>query len=164
VGSTGSFFTISELENMDVWADVFETDIRKIHQGDSVSIHVVALPDLKLRGAITKIQDIINDESRTMKVRISVNNRQLLLKPDMFTQINVPYKERERMPSVPNEALIFDNNKNYVLIYTPAKKVEVREVSVYRSNSQRAFISEGLKAGERVITTDILIIYNALYK
>lgn len=164
VSSTGPFFTISELENLDVWADVFEADIEKIRQGDTVQVLVVAHPEAVWQGIISRIQDIVNDDSRTMKVRISIQNKDLRLKPDMFTQIVVPYAEKEQMASVPVEAVIFDNNKNYVLVWKGDRKVEVREVEVYRSNASQAFIMRGLKAKEKVILSDVLLLFNALYK
>lgn len=164
VANTGPFFTISELENLDVWADVFEADIGKIKQGDTVLVLVVAHPETVWQGIISRIQDIVNDDSRTMKIRISIPNKDLRLKPDMFTQIVVPYSEQEKMADVPIEAVIFDNNKNYVLVWKGGRKVEVREVEVYRSNTKQAFISQGLKAGEKVILSDVLLLFNALYK
>lgn len=164
VANTGPFFTISELENLDVWADVFEADIGKVKQGDTVQVLVVAHPEAVWQGVISRIQDIVNDDSRTMKVRISIPNKDLRLKPDMFTQIVVPYAEQEKMTSVPVEAIIFDNNKNYVLVWKGGRKVEVREVELYRSNSKQAFLAHGLKAGEKVILSDLLLLFNALYK
>ncbi len=159
---TGPFYTIADLSVVQVWADVYEADIAKIKIGEEVEVKILAIPNRVFKGKIDKIQDMIDPSTRTMKARISIANPDVSLKPEMFAQITVNFNEGIKEVSVPNEAIIFDNNRNYVMVYRSAKDIEKREVQVYQRAGNKVFIQSGLKAGEKVMLTDQLIVFNAL--
>lgn len=159
---TGPFYTVADLSVVQVWADVYEADIAKIKVGENVEVRVLALPNNVFNGKIDKIQDLIDPSTRTMKARISITNPDTKLKPEMFAQINVNFDEGLKEVSIPNDAIIFDNNKNYVIVYRSAKDIEKREVQVYQRFGDKVFIQSGLKQGEKVLMSDQLIVFNAL--
>lgn len=159
---TGPFYTIADLSVVQVRADVYEADIAKIKVGENVEVTVLALPNKVFKGKIDKIQDMIDPTTRTMKARISIANPDVLLKPEMFAQIKVSFNDGLQEVSVPNDALIFDNNKNYVVVYRSAKDIEKREVQVYQRVGNKVYIQSGLNANEKVLLSDQLIIFNAL--
>ena len=159
---TGPFYTIADLSVVQVWADVYEADIAKIKIGEDVEIKILAISNRVFKGKIDKIQDMIDPATRTMKARISIENPDVALKPEMFAQITVNFNEGLQEVSLPNDAIIFDNNRNYVVVYRSAKDIEKREVQVYQRTGNKVFIQSGLKAGEKVMTTDQLIVFNAL--
>ena len=159
---TGPFFTIADLSVVQVWADIYEADIAKIKIGEEVEVKVLALPSKIFRGKIDKIQDLIDPTTRTMKARISIQNADILLKPEMFAQIKVSFDEGLQEVSVPNDAVIFDNNRNYVVVYHSATNLEKREVQIYQRVGEKVFIQSGLKANEKVLLSDQLIVFNAL--
>jgi cobalt-zinc-cadmium efflux system membrane fusion protein len=66
------------------------------------------------------------------------------------------------MISVDKKALIFDDNKYYLMIYHSKNNIETRQVEVHSSNDLYAYISSGLSAGEKVITKKQLYLYDAL--
>jgi cobalt-zinc-cadmium efflux system membrane fusion protein len=101
----GPFYTIADLTEMLVIADVYEADIENIHIGDQVQINILAFPNEVFKGQIQKIQDIIDPTTRTMKVRINIPNPDTKLKPDMFAQVMVDFNESLKMVSVPTDAL-----------------------------------------------------------
>src|SRR3977135_3577454 len=98
-----------------------------------------------------------------MKVRIKIPNKGNLLKPEMFAQINIKYDDGgSQLPAIPAEAVIFDKNKNYVMVYKDKCDIETREVEIFQTIGNRAYIKSGLNAGEKIITQYQLLVYDAL--
>ncbi|MFN8357709.1 MAG: efflux RND transporter periplasmic adaptor subunit [Spirosomataceae bacterium] len=159
---TGAFYTIADLSVVQVWANVYESDIAKIRLGQEVQIKILAFPNRVFTGKIDKIQDMIDPDTRTMRVRISIPNKDIALKPEMFAQVTVNFGEGTQMVSVPTDAVVFDNNRSYVVVYRADKHVENREVQVYRSAGNKTYIQAGLKPGEQVLMSDQLIVFNSL--
>lgn len=159
----GPIFTISGLNNVWVVANVYESDISKVHQGMPVKITTLAYPDKEFSGKIEKVYNMLDEESKTMSVRISLSNRQYLLKPGMLANVYVEGNQKgEEMPCVDSHSLIFENGKNFVVVVADHNRLETREVEVTKQTSRHAFISSGLKEGDLVINKNALLVYNAL--
>ena len=67
-----------------------------------------------------------------------------------------------KMTAIPASAVIFDKNKNFVMIFKDKYNIETRTVEVYRQNGETAYISSGLKPGEKVVSKNQLFLYDAL--
>jgi membrane fusion protein, heavy metal efflux system len=97
-----------------------------------------------------------------MKVQIKLNNPDYLLKPEMRANIKLSYNEDKNMIAIPSTAVIFDKNKNFVMVFKDKNNIETRQVEVFRQVGDMSYISAGLKADEKVMTTNGLLVYNAL--
>ncbi|HSZ72343.1 MAG TPA: efflux RND transporter periplasmic adaptor subunit, partial [Cytophagaceae bacterium] len=155
----GPFYTIADLSMMQIVADVYEADIANIKIGEQVQIKILAFPNQLFKGKIEKIQDLIDPQTRTMKIRISIPNPDIKLKPEMFAQILVDFDEGIKMISVPTAALIFENSKYYALVYHSDKDIEVREVQMYQAANGKTYLKRGLKVGEKIMASDQLIVF-----
>lgn len=157
------FFIISNLDEVWVMANVFESDIPKIQTGYDANVSVIAYKDKVFKGKVDRIFSMLDPQSRVMKVRIRIPNSGYLLKPEMFAQINIQYTEgNEHMPAIPAEAVIFDKNKNFVMVYKDKCNIETREVELYKTIGGTTYIKSGLVDGEKVITQYQLLVYDAL--
>jgi cobalt-zinc-cadmium efflux system membrane fusion protein len=161
-GETGSFFTIADLSNVQVIANVYESDIAKVKMGYPVKVTLIAYPDKVFTGKIDKISNVLDPQTRTMGVRINLSNTANLLKPEMFAQITIDFNQHKNMVSIPSEAIIFDKNKNFVVVYKNTKNITTREVQIAQTTNGKAFISSGLADGEQVMLKNQLMIYNAM--
>jgi len=96
--------------------DVNESDISKVGEGDSVRITTLAYPEDVIAGKIDKVYNMLDEESKTMSVRVKLDNRDYKLKPGMFTQVRVCGRGtgKERL-CVPSHALVFENGRYYVV-------------------------------------------------
>ena len=157
-----NIFDIADIN--DVWAiaNVNESDINEVKLGQSAEVKTISYPDKIFSGNVDKIFNIIDPETRAMKVRIKLSNNDYLLKPDMRASILINSNESARMLCIPDEALIFDKSRAYVMIFKDRYTIETRQVEVFREVGNRAFIASGLKEGEKVITKNQLLIYDAL--
>jgi len=161
--ATQPFFIIANLDEVWVMADVFESDIAKIKVGYTAEVSVIAYKDKTFTGKVDRIFSILDPQSRVMKVRIRIPNKDNLLKPEMFAQINILYSDSStHLPAIPSQAVIFDKNRNFVMVYKDKCNIETREIGVYETVGNTTYIKNGLKEGERIITKYQLLVFDAL--
>ncbi|MBL7711676.1 MAG: efflux RND transporter periplasmic adaptor subunit [Chitinophagaceae bacterium] len=159
---TDNIFDIAEID--DVWAiaNVNESDINQVKLGIDASVTTLSYPDKVFSGKVDKIFNVIDPVTKAMNVRIKLNNTDYLLKPEMRANILMSYAENQQMIAVPSDAVIFDKSKNYVMIFKDRHNIETRQVEVFRQVGKTTYISSGLQAGEKVMTTNQLLVYDAL--
>jgi len=161
-GHTESVFTVAELDEVWAIADVYESDISRIHEGMDVCVTTLSYPGDLIRGKIDKIFSVLDPQTKTMKVRIRIPNPEFKLKPEMLATIKATYREDKTLTAVPSSALIFDNSRQFVMIFKDRFNIETREVDVYKSSDEKAWINHGVQPGEVVISHNQLFIYDAL--
>ena len=160
--NSSSIFTISQLTDVWVLANVYESDIDKVKEKDTVFVNTIAYAEKTYTATIDKVYNVLDPETRVMKVRIKLGNPDYLLKPEMYANVVVNYEEPQRLLTIPSSALVFDNSNNYVLVYNGGKNFLVQKVDLYRSIGNRAYIRSGIKEGDKIVTSNQLLIYNAL--
>lgn len=156
-----NLFTISNLDNVWVMANVYESDIANIHLGQEVKITTISFPDKVYTGKIDKIFNTLDPQSKTEKVRIQLSNQDYQLKPEMFANILVEYGGKEQKLSVPSKAVIFDNNENYVIIKQGTDLV-IKPISIYKVVGDKTFLNSGVEVGQEVVTQNQLTLFQAL--
>lgn len=157
-----NLFTVADLT--EVWAmiNIYESDISKIKEGDEVNISILSYPDKPFKGKISKIYNILDNESKVMNARVVINNPGYLLKPGMMASVQITTKTGASLPVINADCLIFDNNKYYVLVLDKVSKVRIQEVELSRKFEDKAYISKGLQAGERIVASRQLFLYDSL--
>lgn len=152
---------IADLQKVWVIADVYESDISKIRQGARVAVTTMAFPDVIFHGRIDKIYSVLDSESKTMKVRVNLENKEGKLRPGMFASVRVSLSANgQRLPAVPSSAVIFEDGKDYVMVASKSK-IERREVRIAHASAGFSFIASGVATGEKVITKNALLYFNA---
>ena len=162
-------YTISSLQRIWILANVYEQDIPQIKQGELVDVQILAYPDRIFRGRIDNVSNVLDEQARVLKVRIVLDNKAGLLKPDMFATIHVHVGNNGgnsptgKSLAVPQKAVVFDRDHYYVVVLKGKDKYEVREVNVEKNTTRYAFVEGGgLKPGDIVITEGSLLLYNDL--
>jgi cobalt-zinc-cadmium efflux system membrane fusion protein len=157
-----SLFTVADLST--VWGviNIYESDISSIQQGDAVKISILSYPDKVFTGKIDKIYNVLDPDSKVMNARVSIPNPGLLLKPGMMATVQISAKTNNDLPSVNINNIVFDENKNYVLVLDKVKKIRIQEVIVERQSGDTAYISKGLQAGDRVVASKTVFLYQSL--
>jgi len=159
---TNNIFDIAEIDEVWAIANVSEPDIRDVVLGSDADITTLSYPDKAFHGKVDKIFNIIDPETKAMKVRIKLKNPDFLLKPEMKATIKLSHEESNRMLAVPSSSVIFDKSKNFVMVYKSRSDIETRKVEVFRQVGDVTYISSGVSAGEKVITANQLQVYDAL--
>ena len=155
-------FSIADINEVWVLANVNESDIPKVKVGYDANINCLAFPDSVFTGKIDKIFNAIDPETKSMKVRIKIPNEDLQLKPEMNCTVGVHFSENMEMIAIPSAAVIFDKSKYWVMIFTDRHNIETRKVEIFRQLGDITYIKNGLKEGETVISQNGLLVYDAL--
>ena len=157
-----NIFDIAEITNVWAIANINETDISQVNLGNDAEISSLSYPNKKFYGKVDKIYNIIDPETKAMKARIKLENKEFLLKPEMRVTIRLSYTENQRMIAIPSSAIVFDKSKNFVMIFKDKNNIETRQIEVFRQVGDTSYIAVGLDQGEKVLTTNQLLIYDAL--
>lgn len=157
-----NIFDIAQIDQVWALANVNESDIQQVRLGVPAVVKTLSYGDKSFNGQVDKIFNIIDPETKAMKIRIKLNNPNYLLKPEMRATIKLTFDEKEQMIAVPSKAVIFDKSKNFVMIFKDRNNIETRQVEVFRQLGEVTFIATGLTEGEKVITQNQLLIYDAI--
>jgi len=92
VNTGDRIYTVADLSQLWVQMDAYESDLIWLRYGQSVTFTTEAYPGEEFEGRIAFIDPVLNDKTRTVKVRVNVENREGKLKPDMFVRATVKAK------------------------------------------------------------------------
>lgn len=157
-----SLFTIGDISDVWIWANVFETDISKVKEGYAAKITTVAYPERVFDGRVDKVSQFLDPVSKVMKVRIVLPNPGNVLKPEMFANIEIENKEARELVAVPTTSIISENGKNFVLVFNNQNDVRVQEVQLFKTDKVRTYLLNGVEDGERLITDNQILIFRKL--
>ncbi|MBI3754288.1 MAG: efflux RND transporter periplasmic adaptor subunit [Deltaproteobacteria bacterium] len=144
-------FSIADLSIVWVIADIPERDIPKIKKGQGVAVIVSAYPEKVFRGTISYISDLIDPGTRTVKVRIEVENSNWILKPGMFAAIKISAGGKDLL-SIPVSAIQREGDKTIVFVAKGENSFEKRVVELGPPLDGFHEVIFGVKEGERVVT------------
>ncbi len=154
VGLSGSStaFTIADLSHVWVICDVYENDLQAVRIGDKAEIHLNAYPDRTFVGTISDIGAVLDPSLRTAKVRIQVDNPNMIMRIGMFATAVIHGQRQEMATTIPATAILHLQDRDWV--YVPAggnqfRQVEVRGGSIVSGNQQE--ILSGLQPGQQVV-------------
>lgn len=157
-----ALFSIAEINEVWAMANVNESDISKVQIGYDAEVTTLSFPDDKYIGKIDKIFNAIDPETKAMKVRVRIPNTNFKLKPEMNATVIVRYSENRKLIAVPASAVIFDKSKYWVMVFKDRNNIETRRVHVYSQVGDIAYINDGVSNGEKVISKNGLLVYDAL--
>jgi cobalt-zinc-cadmium efflux system membrane fusion protein len=155
-----NLFTISNMKDVWVMANVFEADIPKVKEGYPVKVTTLAYPDKVFVGRVDKISEVLDPENKALKVRIKIDNPGMLLKPEMFTKVVVTNKEDNMATAIPSDAVVEESGKSYVILYNSNCDLKVQEVDILKEVGDKTFIHAGINPGQRLIGKNALLLYD----
>jgi membrane fusion protein, heavy metal efflux system len=151
VSASVELFKVSDLGVVWGTADVYEDDMSRIELGQKVVVKVGALPNQVFRGRVTFIGRVLDPATRTLPVRVEIDNSELKLKPDMFATLYIETTEASQSVIVPREAVVERTGHHIVFVESPAGYQAYR-VDLGRSIGDNVEVLAGLKPGQKVVT------------
>ncbi|HWA33568.1 MAG TPA: efflux RND transporter periplasmic adaptor subunit [Cyclobacteriaceae bacterium] len=153
-----NIFTISDLETIWVWANIHESDMGKVHEGDFVRVKTIAYPDKEFTGTIKKIGTMLDPESRVIRVRTELVNKDGLLKPEMFANVVITPKNTVEVLAVPQSAIVLENNNYYVMKEAGRNVFEKVRIRVGKNYDGYTEVIDGLSEGDHIISEGSLFV------
>jgi len=145
-------FTVADLSDVWVVGNVPEKDVQYIRKDQKVEVIVSAYPHGIFPGTITYVGDVLDPATRTMRLRVTVPNPDLLLKPEMFALVLVYVAETPDALTVPVAAVQNGPTGRVVFVQRGANDFEVRTVKLGTEQGEVVTVLDGVSAGEQVVT------------
>jgi len=146
-----TLFDIADLSHLWVMADVYESDLPAVRTGMPAQLTLSYLPGRTWRGAVTYISPTVEEKTRTIKVRVEVDNADGQLKPEMFGDVTLE-SALGRGLLVPETALLKTGERTLVFVDRGEGGLEPREVQVGGKVEGGVPVLAGVTEGERVVT------------
>ena len=151
-------FTVADLDVLQVVADVYERDLALVQAGQVATVTVEAYPGVQFPAAVAAVGDVVDPNTRTIKVRAWVNNESHKLKPEMFARLNLQIGDAAPFLAIPKEAVLEIDGKEFVYVEEAQGRFVKRQVKVGTASGDQVRILEGLQSGERIVTKGAVLI------
>jgi len=158
VSPKDELYLIADLKRIWVHVDVYEDDLPWVKKGDEVEMKVRAAPGRLFKGKVHFIYPYLEGKTRTVRVRIEFENKDLILKPGMFANVRIKADVQKNAIVVPSEAIVRSGNREQVFIERAIGKYEPREVILGLSADGFTQIREGINIGDKVVTSAVFLI------
>jgi cobalt-zinc-cadmium efflux system membrane fusion protein len=149
--------TVADLSTVWVASDVPESSIRLITVGERIEIRLNAFPNEVFHARVMRIADTVDPQTRSIRVRAEIENREGRLRPEMFGRMRHEETFAEKVV-VPAAAVIEDEGR--ALVYVERARGEFEEVAIGtgRPNDGIVPVLQGLKAGDRVVVDGVMLL------
>jgi RND family efflux transporter MFP subunit len=145
-------YTVADLSDVWVLAQVFQTDTGKIKPGDPAEVTVDAYPGRVFNGRVEYILPQLDTNTRTLPVRLVFPNPGLKLRPGMYVNVRVKLPMGRQLV-VPASAAFHSGTRNLIFVYQGDGNIEPREVEFGPQVGDEIVVSKGLKAEEEIVTS-----------
>ena len=152
-----ALMTVADFSTVWVAANVPEKDIRRVSADEEALVDFNAYPGERLKGEVHSIGEVLDPETRTVKVRIRLDNATGRLKPGMFARVTLRGRESPEL-LVPPSALQVRGDRNFLFVEKEPWAFERRAVDVGEALPGGTCISSGLAAGERIVTAGTILL------
>jgi cobalt-zinc-cadmium efflux system membrane fusion protein len=160
-GASDPVFVIGDLSTVWLTAFVRESDAAQVNVGQDISVNVMALPGRPLAAKINYVAAAIDPNTRRLLVRATIDNKDGLLKPEMFANVTIYSAGDRAAPAVPKQALIYEGDQVRIWVAREDKSVELRQIKIGLINGNLVEVTSNLKPGEQIVVKGSLFIDRA---
>ena len=154
----GALFRINGLDTVWVNAQVPEAQVSMIPTGATVEARATAWPGATFTGRVTALLPDVDPTTRTLSVRVAIDNPDSRLAPGMFVSLEFTGEPGEPQLVVPSEAVIMTGERSVVIVARDADGFDVAEVTVGAEANGRTTILAGLEDGQRIVLSGQFLI------
>lgn len=148
---TSPCFTIADTSRMWVMAQVFAGEIAQVHTGDDATVDADD-GDAPLAGKVTNVGPVVDPGTRSVTARVQVDNREGVLKQQMYVQVRIRSSKQSQGLLLPVTAVLRDDeNLPYVYVLAADRSYARRSVTLGTRVGDRYVIPQGLHPGDQVV-------------
>jgi Cu(I)/Ag(I) efflux system membrane fusion protein len=151
-------YRLANLSTVWVEGDVFEQDLALIRVGAAVRVELAAYPGRTFAGRVSFVWPMVQEQSRTGRVRVVLANPQGLIKPGMYATLLFDATLGRDLLSVPAEAVVQTGERNLVFAVASDGSFQPREVTLGGRAGGRIQVLRGVAEGERVVASASFLI------
>lgn len=142
---------IAQSEILRLRMPVPESDVRFIHDGGDVQVHIQATGQI-LAGKIVRFTHSLDTATRTMLTEVDVPNASLTLSPGMYADSEIQLQHKTDVITIPAQAIVEGSGQPYVFVVDASNHLQKREVTLGIQDLSRQEITSGLSPGDQVVT------------
>lgn len=157
-------YTIADLDVVWLLTSVHEKDLARVKQGQAATVVTQAYPDRPFPGRLTWIAATIDEQTRTLTVRVEVDNKERVLRPGMFARVLLAAETKKGVLTIPETAVLTERGETFVFVEESAGRYQRREIRPGIRASGALEVLDGLKEGEKVVTAGSFILKSELGK
>ncbi len=160
VSQGSALYEVSDLSNVWIQFDAYESDLPWIKQGDKIQFSLQSIPGKNFTANITFISPVIDDFSRVAKIRIELANTGRIFKPGMFATgiVNAKLENFKDNIIIPRSAVLWTGKRSVAYIKIPGMQMptfEMREIDLGPELGNSYVILSGLQEGEELVTNGV---------
>lgn len=148
---------VADLSTVWVEADIYEQDLNLVEPGQTATVTFAAYPGESWNGRIEYVYPYLEGQTRTMKARLSLQNADGRLKPDMYGEVALAGSESHVL-AVPADAVIKTGERQIVYVETGERVYEPREVTTGGETDGWVEVLSGLSEGEKIVDRGLFMI------
>jgi Cu(I)/Ag(I) efflux system membrane fusion protein/cobalt-zinc-cadmium efflux system membrane fusion protein len=145
-------YTVADLSDVWVLAQVFQNDAGKIKPGDRADVTVDAYPGRVFSGRVDYLLPQVDMATRTLPVRLVIPNPGLKLRPGMYVNVRLKLPLGRQLV-VPGSAVFHSGTRNLVFAYRGDGNIEPREVDLGARVGEQQIVTKGVRAGEQIVVS-----------
>ncbi len=152
-----NLYKIADLSSVWIMADIYEYEVPLVKTGQTARVTLPYQSGEALRATVNYIYPTLDPVSRTVKVRLTVKNPGLMLKPEMFANVEINVAPGARL-AIPRDAVLDSGLRQIVYVEKKPGTYEMRQVTLGVRGEQYVEVLKGIKKGERVVTSGNFLI------
>jgi RND family efflux transporter MFP subunit len=151
VDENTDLFTIMDLSKVWMFADIYENLLPLVKLGQEVRLQVLPYPDQSFKGRVSYISPVIDPHTRTIAIRAEIENKSLLLKPEMFGEAQIITGIKKNVISIPKTAVLDEEGQKAVFVKV-GDGYEKRMIEISTKLDSQVEVTSGLGEEEEVVT------------
>ena len=152
-----NLYKIADLSSVWIFADIYEYEVPLVKLGQQARVTLPYYSGAALSGTVSYINPSLDPLSRTVKVRVSLQNPGLMLKPEMFANVEITVGGAKRLV-IPSEAVLDAGVRQVVYVEKKPGTFEMRQVKLGVRGDRFVEVLSGIRAGEKVVTSGNFLI------
>ena len=145
--------TLASLNSIWIDTEIFETDAGLVQQGLLAMVSFPAFPGEVWQSQVAYVYPELDRNTRTLRLRLLINNADQKLRPNMFANVSIEAKPRLSVLTVPREAVIRSGAGDRVILALPEGRFQAQAMVTGISNGARIEIISGLSEGDLVVSS-----------
>ncbi|MBO9616857.1 MAG: efflux RND transporter periplasmic adaptor subunit [Dyadobacter sp.] len=155
-------FIISDLTDVWVMINIYESDVQSVKEGQLVDITTLAYPGRTFTGKIANIGQMVDDDTKVVQARVVLSNSDRALKPNMFCTVKLRVEKPDKMLAVNPISVIFSQDRYFVIRENGPDKYESVPVEILKNTSRFMYVKGNLRHGDKVVTEGALMLFSEL--
>jgi Cu(I)/Ag(I) efflux system membrane fusion protein len=152
-----TLYRIAPLARVWIEAEIYEFELGLVRQGQPASVELPYVPGRRLEAVVGYVYPTLDPATRTARVRLELDNPDLLLRPDMYANVRIETGSDERLV-VPLSAVLHAGEKSFVFRALEPGRFRPQAVVVGRRSGEEVEILSGLEAGDAVVASGTFLI------